>query len=247
MVAPLAFMFKNNIYYLEWLHFWGASNATKSNTGIIILSVDGHHKDTNFIRNISNIDTVAKLGDEMGKTTFPKLFDEANLKDDKYNHLPNQIKSAVSSKIVRSKLRPNGSRIEIPALTPAILTSNPPPPLYDSAYMKRVIDRYFDKSESKIETDPQAVEFRRFLVTELDKVYHLGDFRNWYVMNHQDLILSLVNAGQIPLLEIGMQLLVAAYEYAGLPMPEWYSRRLPHNQLQDSIVDNKSAIKNLRV
>ena len=164
MVAPISFVFKSNVSYLQWLHFWGSPNATKSNTGIIILALDGHHKDDRFIRNISNIDTIARLGEEIGKTTFPKLVDEVDLNDEKYRTLINQIKSAISSKILRSKFRPNGSSAtDIPALSPLILTSNPSPPIWDSAYMKRIIDRYFDKSETKKEDDPEAVEFRRFL------------------------------------------------------------------------------------
>jgi hypothetical protein len=35
--------------------------------------------------------------------------------------------------------------------------------------MKRIIDRYFDKSESKKEDDPKAISFRQFLATELDR------------------------------------------------------------------------------
>lgn len=110
--------------------------------------------------------------------------------------------------------------------------------------MKRVIDRYFDKSESKKEDDPQAVEFRQFIATEFDKLYHLGDFRNWYIINHQDLILSAINEESTPMLDLGMKILMAAYQYAGLPIPDWFSRRLAQNQLENSLVDNKVAIKN---
>jgi hypothetical protein len=245
MAAPISFMFKSNVYYLRWLHLWGFSNATKSNNGMLILAIDGHHKDSKYIRNISNIDTIARLGDELSKTTFPKMFDEVDLSDERYKHIINQIKSAVSSKIIRSKFRQNGgSAFDIPALTPAILTSNPPPPLFDSAYMKRIIDRYFDKSETRKESDPIAVEFRRFLTTELDKIFRFGEFRNWYIINHQDLILSAVNDDKAEMLEVGFKILQAAYQYAGLEIPDWFSRRLSQTQLEDSLVDNEVAIKN---
>jgi hypothetical protein len=246
MVAPISFVFKSNVNYLIWLHFWGSPNATKSKSGIIILALDGHHKDERFIRNISNIDTIARLGEEIGKTTFPKLIDEVDLNDDRYRTLINQMKSAISSKILRSKFRPNGSSaIDIPALSPLILTSNAPPPLQDSAYMKRIIDRYFDKSESKKEDDPEAVAFRQFLGTELDKLHHLGDFRNWHVMNHQDAVLSAVYEDKMTLLDLGTKILTAAYEFAGIPMPDWLNtRRLLQNQMESSFVDNRVAIKN---
>jgi hypothetical protein len=213
MVAPISFVFKSNVNYLVWLHFWGSPNATKSNTGIIILAIDGHHKDDKFIRNISNIDTIARLGEEIDKTTFPKLVDEVDLNDERYRTLINQIKSAITSKILRSKFRHHGSSAsDIPALSPLILTSNPPPPLWDSAYMKRIIDRYFDKSETKKEDDPKAVAFRQFLATELDNLHHLGDFRNWYVMNHQDEVLSAIREHKMTLLDLCTKILATAYE-----------------------------------
>jgi hypothetical protein len=247
MISPISFVFKSNsVDYLVWLHFWGSPNATKSKTGMMVLAIDGHHKDERFIRNISNIDTIARLGEEIGKTTFPKLVDEVDLNDEKYRTLINQIKSAISSKILRSKFRPNGiSATDIPALSPLILTSNAPPPLQESAYMKRVIDRYFDKSESKKENEPEAISFRQFLETELDKLNHLGHFRNWYVMNHQDEILSSVHQEKITLLDLGTKILAAAYQYAGVQMPDWLkTRRLPQNQMESSFVDNRVTIKN---
>jgi hypothetical protein len=83
------------------------------------------------------------------------------------------------------------------------------------------------------------------LATELDKLHHLGDFRNWYVMSHQDEVLSSVHEEKITLLDLGTKILAAAYEYANIPMPDWLkTRRLPQNQMESSFVDNRVAIKN---
>jgi hypothetical protein len=47
------------------------------------------------------------------------------------------------------------------------------------------------------------------------------------------------------LLDLGTKILAAAYEYAGISMPDWLkARRLPQNQMESSFVDNKAAIKN---
>ena len=43
----------------------------------------------------------------------------------------------------------------IPALSPFILTSNPPPPFHDSGFMRRIIERNFPQSEDWKENDPQ--------------------------------------------------------------------------------------------
>lgn len=64
-------------------------------------------------------------------------------------------------------------------------------------------------------------------------------------MNHQDEVLSSVRKDKITLLDLGTKILAAAYEYAGIPIPDWMkTRRLPQNQMESSFVDNRIAIKN---
>ena len=103
MIAPAIFMLKTNNYFLKWLHFYGFPNATKSNTGKIILAIDGHHDDPDFLLNISRIDTIARLGDVVSHTTFPKLVDEVDLNGQDKTWLVNALKSCIESRIARSK------------------------------------------------------------------------------------------------------------------------------------------------
>jgi hypothetical protein len=140
VIAPATFMLKGNNYFLKWLHFYGFPNATKSNSGKIVLGIDGHQDDHNFLLNISRIDTIARLGDILSHTSFPKLVDEADLNGPEKAWLVNSLKSAIEGKIARSKFLSNRSTTStsIPALSPLILTSNPSPPFYDSGYMQRV-------------------------------------------------------------------------------------------------------------
>ena len=64
-------------------------------------------------------------------------------------------------------------------------------------------------------------------------------------MNHQDAVLSAVREEKMTLLDVGTEILSAAYQYAGMPMPQWLkTRRLPQNQMESSFVDNRVAIKN---
>ena len=93
------FMLKQSNYFLKWLHFYGFPNATKSNTGKIILAIDGHHNDTDYLLNFSRIDTVARLGDAVSHTTFPKLVDEVDLSNPMYGVVINAIKSCIKSTI----------------------------------------------------------------------------------------------------------------------------------------------------
>jgi hypothetical protein len=64
-------------------------------------------------------------------------------------------------------------------------------------------------------------------------------------MNRQEEVLSAVHEEKMTLLDLGMKILAAAYEYAGTPMPDWLrTRRLPQNQMESSFVDSRVAIKN---
>jgi hypothetical protein len=175
-------------------------------------------------------------------TTFPKLVDEVDLNGERIAWLVNAIKSAIEDRIVRSKFPSNRatSSVDIPALSPLILTSNPPPPFHDSAYMRRIIERNFPQSETWKENDPVALQFKEFLRKNLKRLKALGDFRNWFTMNNQGTILD---DARPPPLDLGFKTLSEAYKAAGLIMPEWLTLRLPENQLEESIEDNNVIVK----
>src|SRR5215475_8354947 len=189
------------------------------------------------------MDTIARLGDVVSHTTFPKLVDEADLNGLDKAWLVNAIKTAIESKIVRSKFMSNRSSTSsgIPALSPLILTSNPPPPFHDSGYMRRVIDRNFPRSESHREDDKVAKEFKEFPRANLNRLRHLGDFRNRFIMTNQELFLDETKR-PLPL-DLGLKILTAAYETVGRQMPEWFKMRLPECQLEESIEDNAVIVK----
>ena len=103
MVAPLIFMLKTNNYFLKALDYYGFANATKSNTGKIVLALDGHQEDARYAMQFSRIDTPARLGQAVSRSTFPILIDEVNLSDEKNAWLVNALKSIIESRIARSK------------------------------------------------------------------------------------------------------------------------------------------------
>ena len=106
--------------------------------------------------------------------------------------------------------------------------------------MRRIIDRSFPRSESKKEDDPDAIKFREFLRTDLKWLKALGDFRNWYIINHQAEILD---DRRPPPLDLGYNILKEAYKMVGREAPEWTGYRLPENQLQESMEDNTVLVK----
>jgi hypothetical protein len=85
-----------------------------------------------------------------------------------------------------------------------------------------------------------AINFAEFLRLNLDRLKPLGEFRNWFVMNHQDVILD----KKTKPLDLGLMILAAAYERAEQMLPDWLKFRLPESQLEDSLEDNKTTVKN---
>jgi hypothetical protein len=241
MVAPIIFMLKTNNYFLKALHLFGFANATKSNTGKIILALDGHHEDRTYVTHYSRVDTQARFGDAVSKSTFPILIDEIKF-DDKNSWFINQMKSTIESKTARTKF-PNSKALEpedIPALSTLILTSNSPPPFHDSGYMRRTIARPFPQSESWSENDPKAIEFKEFLRVNLPRLKALGEFRNWYIMNHQDEILDEKRPEP---LDLGLIILKAVFAATEIEFPSWLEKRLPENELEESMQDSEVIVK----
>ena len=146
VIAPCSFVFKvTRAPILEWMHLYGKPNASKSTSGKIILAIDGHEKDGDYNVNIGHVDSIARLGDTISKTTFPKLVDEMDFTDNRM--LINNVKYAIDQPRLRKVLDRSRNAEYIPALSAFIMTSNPPPPLNDAAFMKRAAARYLPDIE----------------------------------------------------------------------------------------------------
>ncbi len=244
IVAPAIFMLKTNNYFLKGLNFYGFSNATKSNTGKIILAIDGNHEDhNNHALNFNLVDSPAKLGAAVNRSTFPILIDEVDLNDIRNSQLVNMIKIIIESVKARDKFAnsKDSDPSSIPALSCLILTSNLPPPFHNSGLMRRLISRPFPINESWKEDDPKALAFKEFLRVNLSRLKALGDFRNWYIMNNQEEIL---NQKRPEPLDIGLKILREAFTFCGKEISPWLvDERLPENQLEESLEDSDVIVK----
>jgi hypothetical protein len=248
MIAPFNFIMKTDNYFLKLLNLYGVANSTKTNTALIILAVDGHQEEKGeniYILSYGSVDSNAKFGEAVSKTTFPILIDEIeDLTDErKHSQFTENIKTLAGKKILRKRTsyNRNGEMDEFPALSCAILVSNYSPPLLDSGYMRRTITRNHPVQESIDPEDPRTKIFEKFLGENLRKLKALGDFRNSHVMNNQEIIF---NENKPKPLDIGLEILKAAYSYAGKKIPEWLVReRIPETQLVESIQENDVIIK----
>jgi hypothetical protein len=238
-IAPCSFIFKViRAPILEWIDLHGNPNAGKTSSGRIVLAIDAHEKDDDYNVNMGHVDSIARLGDTISQTTFPKLVDEMDFTDNKM--LVNNIKSAVDQPRLRKVLDRSRNAEFIPALSAFIMTSNPSPPLNDAAFMKRVAARYFPASETHFKDQQAAKDFDALLL-HLDKLHALGRFRNKFIMNNQQLILD----RKLTPFQKARKILIAAYEAVGMLVPCWLMRKqLDQNHLQESIADAKEAVLN---
>ena len=193
---------------------YGGPNAGKTGSGRTILAFDGHENDQEFNVNMQHVDTLVRLGETISKTTFPKLVDEMELIDKQtgreLTNLTGAIKSAIDQPVARKVLDRNRNEDLIPALSALIMTSNPPPPLHNSALMKRLVIRYFPTTETHLKNSQESIDYDKKITSNLYKLHVIGRFRNWYIMNHQDTILDV----KLTPSQKARKILEAMYEYA---------------------------------
>jgi hypothetical protein len=245
MIAPLGYIIKCKGKYIKFSFFTGITNSSKSTTGIYVLAMDGNHRNQSFLLSINNINTLPRLSDTVGDTTFPKLVDEVSLStNDNTRYIINDLKIAIENRVLRSKYETSKSLAATPrySLAPLILTSNPSVP-NDAAFKKRIFHRNFPISEVHQDTE-KIKDFGIFLTTNLYKLAALGDFRNWFIMNSPDTILTAIQSNDLSLLDIGKKLLKMAYVQVDIPVPEWLDQSLPEDQLEISLEDTKTSIIN---
>ena len=70
---------------------------------------------------------------------------------------------------------------------------------------------------------------------------YLGKFRNWFIINNQGVILD---DKRPPPLDLGLKILEEAYKAVDIEkIADWLSKRLPENQLEESIHDSRLDVK----
>jgi hypothetical protein len=139
---------------LEWIHLHGNPNTGKSSSGLIGLAFDGNETNEDFVLNMKYIDTLARFGDTISDTTFPKIINEVDLED--RSDIVNNIVTAVDAVKFRKVLDRNRIVEHCPGLTPLFLTGNPPPSTKPE-YLKRVRTRNFPAREVHLQTSLEAI------------------------------------------------------------------------------------------
>ncbi len=224
ILSPYAFIIKTNkdiskyeclrdrCRFLPWLLLHGQSQSGKSTLGQLIGFI-WRQSGEDFEKGYSSIDTVAKLGNTLSKSTYPTLINESGSISEnqfgKYTNIIETIKTSVESKIARGKFISYNTYSEIPALSPLILTSNHKL-IEESGFNRRFVSIHFSSAEKKSEEEQNA-----FADLPLERLGILGDFVSHYV--------SAEKLNQIPRKweQFSADILESFYSFAEIPAPDW--------------------------
>lgn len=218
--APFSFVMKQkNGAWLPWLYLWGFPGTGKTTIGDISCATWGHYLDSKYKMPFTNIDTVAKLGEALSKSTFPLVINETMLADDRMyysnKNLLEMLKTSIEGTIARSKFVQKKFYSQIPSYCACVLTSNSPPP-NDLGFRRRILTIPFTQND--LYNDKEKIEFQKLLNEVLKRdMPILGNFAVNYVMSNQNIILD----GKASWKEISKIILSDMYRSANKEIPKW--------------------------
>lgn len=226
-LAPFNYIFKANDKWLRNIHEYGWSSSGKTSLGKIALGVWRLHKNAlrkDYQLRFSNIDTTARFGSVISRSTYPKVINEAGGLQDKFNRsLLDLIKGAIEAPYVRGKFF-EGRYQNIPALCNMFLTSNSRPP-EDSGYRSRTILIHFSKDDVHERGQKEAIEFEKWLDSKLNILGVLGDFVARYVIvkpaKPEESILFHSDKSYE---DMAKEIITEFYKSAGRDKPDWLDR-----------------------
>jgi len=174
IIAPFSFSIKqvNKNGFLPWLMLYGESTSGKSTLGEIVYKI-WRIKDDD--KGFTSIDTYPRLGQIISQNTYPVLINEVGALSasngfGKYTGILEMMKNSVTGITARSKFSTYLDFMEIPALSPLILTSNHKV-IDESGFLRRFIVLHFPVNEKK-----SLEEQENFKKLNLEILGILGDF-----------------------------------------------------------------------
>ena len=239
VIAPFSFILKViKAPLLYWIHLYGKPNAGKSSSEEIILAFDGNEKNEDFILNMNHIDTVARFGDTIHGTTFPKIIDELDLTE-----RPDIVKNIVTAvDVVRFRKTLDKNRITEYSIgmTPLLLTGNEPPSTKPE-YLKRVRTRNFPEREVHFQSSEEAIRYKAWLADNIGRCRTLGLARNKLALESKQCQEIILDTKLTPF-EKSRRIWDAIYKSADRELPSFFSKNLEDTQMEESIGDKKGDI-----
>jgi len=230
LMAPFSFIYKQKGKWVQWLYLYGSSYTGKTTLGEIILAIWGLGAESK--KTGASIDTPARLGHVLSRSTFPVLINEpgAALRED----IVEIIKNAVESEIVRGRFE-RGSYTEIPALAALMFTSNKILPR-DDALLRRFIVLRFTYGERILQE--KAREFDAKVRPQLIKLNAVGRYVAAVITANPSIL-------EQDWVKAAEAILESAFKDAGMTPPSWLYEVL---QIEENIYDDmREAIRNYLV
>ena len=234
MLAPFDYVLKqSNREWMPWIYAYGFPRTGKTTLGDLSCAIWGHYQDDNYKIPFTNVDTVAKLGEALSKSTYPLVINEAGFLSDESRHtnknLIEMIKTAIEGTIARSKFVHKIIYTEIPSFCACIFTSNSAPST-DLGFMRRIIALPFtQKDEYSI---MERIDFEKCLNESIkDDLKIVGNYVASYILNNQNLLLRDKKNWK----DIAKTILCEMYKVADKEVPKWVDYMLENEaQLEDS-------------
>ena len=235
IVAPFNYILKQvHKKWMKWLYPYGWSNTGKSTLGDICCCVWNRYEDKDATLSFTAVDTKARLGEALSRSTYPLVVNEvAQLNDEHRNKdMVEMIKTAITDLNARKKFVNKTIYTDIPSFSPCILTGNSVPPS-DTGFRRRIIPITFTEKDQY--SKDEIIEFEKLFHERVKhELRYLGDFAVNYIMEHQQ---ELLLDGKKDWKEVAEIILTEMYKSIQKEPPEWIKYFVKESQLEDSKED----------
>ena len=233
IVAPFDYILKQvHKKWIPWLYPYGWSNTGKTTLGEICCCIWNRYLDKDAIVPFTAVDTKARFGEALSKSTYPIVINEVTqLNDDKHNDMVEMFKTAITDTIARKKFVNKTIYTEIPSFSSCILTGNSIPPS-DTGFRRRIIPIVFTEKDQY--SKDEIKDFENLFEQQIKNVLKiLGDFTVNYIMENQEILID----GKKNWKEIAEHILEQMFKLAGKNSPEWIKYFVEEHQLKESKED----------
>jgi hypothetical protein len=234
IVAPFDYVLKQiHKNWIPWLYLYGWSNTGKTTLGEICCCIWNRYYDKHSIVPFTAVDTKARFGEILSKSTYPIVINEvAQLHDDKYRDMIEMFKTAITDLVARKKFMNKTSYTDIPSFSPSILTGNSLPPM-DTGFRRRIIPIIFTEKDQY--SEEEVKDYKNLFEQQIkNELRILGDFTVNYVMENQEILIN----GKKDWKGIGEHILERMFKLVGKEYPpEWIKYFVEEHQLKESKED----------
>ncbi|HET7345610.1 MAG TPA: hypothetical protein VFJ05_07035 [Nitrososphaeraceae archaeon] len=248
VIAPFNFLLKQIIgKYLNAISHAGERDGGKSSMSFEMLDIHGHRLDKRlgdqsiYAIDAGSANTEAKFGKAVDKSTYPTVISEfGNIESYGRNEgLAETIKNGIESTNCRKGKK--GSRFDAPfAAATSIIFNGNPVISFKGELLKRIHSIKYSQEDRHDIDDPNTIKFNEFMDKRRHEYKILGDWViNYLIDNKAELLLS----GKYDQYKLMDMVIKAFYDNIGQQVPEWMTRWIEDNSLEELDVDESSIIR----